>query len=81
MLRETGLLALEYRTGGHKPARPIEALGLVDFWAIVDDHATGRADGLVFSDDQAARGHAEAEKRLRERAGRDVTLGELAARG
>ncbi len=81
MLRETGLLALESRTGGHKPARPLEALGLVDFWAIVDEHATGRAVVLDLSGDPAARAHGELEERLRGQAGAEVTLGELAARG
>jgi membrane protein len=81
MLRESGLLALESRTGGHKPARPLEAMSIGQFWNIVDEHATGRAGDLDLSADPAAREHTEVEERLRQLAGGGVTLGELAARG
>lgn len=81
MLRETGLLAPESRTGGHKPARPLEAMGIAQFWAIVDGHATGRAGDLDLTADPAAREHAEIEERLNGLAGAGMTLGELAARG
>jgi membrane protein len=80
MLRETGLLALESRTGGHKPARPLEAMSIGQFWIVVDEHATGRAGDLDLSADPAAREHTMVEERLRELAGGGVTLGELAAR-
>jgi len=80
MLRETGLLAREARTGGHKPARPLEAMTIGEFWAVVDEHATGRAGDLDLSADPAAREHTNLEERLRELAGGGVTLGELAAR-
>jgi membrane protein len=81
MLRETGLLALESRTGGHKPARPLEAMSIGQFWVVVDEHATGRAGDLDLSADPAAREHTLVEARLRELAGGGVTLGELAGRG
>lgn len=81
MLRATGLLALESRTGGHKPARPLEGMTIGRFWAVVDEHATGRAGDLDLSADPAAREHTLVEERLRELAGGGVTLGELAARG
>jgi hypothetical protein len=81
MLRETGLLALESRTGGHKPARPLEAMSIGQFWVVVDEHATGRAGDLDLSADPAAREHTLVEARLREVAGGGVTLGELAGRG
>jgi membrane protein len=81
MLRETGLLALESRTGGHKPARPLEAMTIGQFWGVVDEHATGRAGDLDLSADPAAREHAEIEGRLRVLPGAGVTLGELSARG
>ncbi len=81
MLRATGLLALESRTGGHKPARPLEALSIGRFWSIVDGHATGRAGDLDLSADPAAREQTEIEERLRELPGAGVTLGELASRG
>jgi membrane protein len=81
MLRETGLLALESRTGGHKPARPLEAMSIGLFWSIVDAHASGCAGDLDLSADPAAREHGEIEARLRELAGGGVTLGELSARG
>lgn len=81
MLRETGLLARETRTGGHMPARPLEAMRIGQFWAVVDEHATGRAGDLDLSADPAAREHTLVEERLRELAGGGVTLGELAARG
>lgn len=81
MLRATGLLALESRTGGHKPARPLEGMSIGRFWAVVDEHATGRAGDLDLSADPAAREHTLVEERLRELAGGGVTLGELAARG
>jgi len=80
MLRETGLLAREARTGGHKPARPLEAMTIGRFWGVVDEHATGRAGDLDLSADPAAREHTLVEERLRELAGGGVTLGELAAR-
>jgi len=80
MLRETGLLAREARTGGHKPARPLEAMSLGQFWAVVDAYATGRTGDLDFSADPAAREHTSVEERLREHTGGGVTLGELAAR-
>jgi membrane protein len=80
MLRETGLLVRESLTGGHKPARPLEAMSIGHFWALVDEHATGRAGDLDLSADPAAREHTLAEARLRELAGAGVTLGELAAR-
>lgn len=81
MLRETGLLAREARTGGHKPARPLETMTIGQFWAIVDEHATGRAGDLDLSADPAAREHTLVEERLRGLAAGGVTLGELAARG
>ena len=81
MLRETGLLARESHTGGHKPARPLEAMSIGQFWSIVDEHATGRAGDLDLSADPAAREHTVVEERLRQLAGGGVTLGELAARG
>ncbi len=81
MLRETGLLALESRTGGHKPARPLEAMSIGQFWSIVDEYASARAGDLDLSADPAAREHAEIEARLRELAGGGLTLGELSARG
>lgn len=81
MLRETGLLALESRTGGHKPARPLEAMTIGQFWGVVDEHATGRAGDLDLSADPAAREHTEIEERLRELPGAGITLGELSARG
>jgi membrane protein len=81
MLRETGLLSLESRTSGHKPARPLEAMTVAQFWAVVDRHATGRAGDLDLSADPAAREHDAVEDRLSLLAGGGVTLGELAARG
>ena len=81
MLRETGLLALESRTGAHKPARPLEGMTIGQFWGVVDEHATGRAGDLDLSGDPAAREHTEIEERLRELPGAGVTLGELSARG
>jgi len=81
MLRATGLLALESRTGAHKPARPLEGMTIGQFWGVVDEHATGRAGDLDLSADPAAREHTEIEERLRELPGAGVTLGELSARG
>jgi membrane protein len=80
MLRETGLLAVESHTGGHKPARPLEAMTVAHFWSVVDGHATGRAGDLDLTADPAAREHGAVEDRLSQLAGADVTLGELAAR-
>ena len=80
MLRETGLLALESRTGAHKPARPLEMMSVTQFWTIVDGHGTGRTGDLDLTADPAAREHVAVEDRLSQLAGGAVTLGELAAR-
>ena len=55
MLRDAKLLASESRTGGHKPARPIEKMTAGELWSIVDLHTVSRSGEPDLRSDPAAR--------------------------
>jgi len=80
MLRDANLLAAETRTGGHKPARPLEAMTVGQLWAVVDTHSTGSAGEPDLTSDPAAKELGAIEDGLMAAAGSRLTLGELAGR-
>lgn len=81
MLRDANLLASESRTGGHKPARPIERMTVGELWSLVDLHTVNRSGEPDLRTDPAARELAAIERSLMGTAEAHLTLGELAARG
>lgn len=81
MLRDAGLLALESRTEGHRPARPLEAMTVGQLWSIVDLRSDGDAGEPDLRSDPAAKELALIERRLMETEESKLTLGEMAARG
>lgn len=80
MLRDAGLLAMESRTEGHRPARPLEAMTVGQLWGIVDLHSDNDAGEPDLRSDPAAQEVGLIEQRLLQTADSQVTLGELAAR-
>ena len=80
MLRDANLLAAESRTGGHKPARPLEAMSVGELWAFVDRHSLGNAGEPDLTSDPAAKALGKIEVDLLNAAASKVTLGELALR-
>ncbi len=80
MLREAGLLAMESRTEGHRPARPLEAMTVGQLWVVVDLHSDSQAGEPDLRSDPAARELSLIEQRLMQTPASQVTLGELAAR-
>lgn len=80
MLRDANLLAAESRTGGHKPARPLEAMSVGELWAFVDRHSLGNAGEPDLTSDPAAKALGKIEIDLLNAAASKVTLGELALR-
>jgi len=80
MLRDAKLLASESRTGGHKPARPIEKMTAGELWSIVDLHTVSRSGEPDLRSDPAARQLATIEQALMRTTDSQLTLGELAAR-
>jgi membrane protein len=80
MLRDANLLASESRTGGHKPARPIEKMTVGELWSLVDLHTVNRSGEPDLRSDPAARELAGIERSLMATADSRLTLGELAAR-
>ncbi|MFM7241478.1 MAG: YihY/virulence factor BrkB family protein [Opitutia bacterium] len=80
MLRDAGLLALESRTEGHRPARPLEEMTIGQLWSIVDLRSDGEAGEPDLRSDPAAQELARIEQRLMETSESKLTLGELAAR-
>ena len=80
MLRDANLLASESRTGGHKPARPIEKMTVGELWSLVDLHTVNRSGEPDLRSDPAARELAGIEGSLMATADSRLTLGELAAR-
>lgn len=81
MLRDANLLAAESRTGGHKPARPLEAMSVGALWSVVDAHSAGTAGEPDLTSDPAAKELGAIEGSLLEAGGARLTLGELSARG
>jgi membrane protein len=81
MLRATNLLAMESRTGGHRPARPLEPMTVGELWALVDMHSAGAEGEPDLTSDPAAKELLSIERALLETAGSRLTLGELASRG
>ena len=81
MLRDAGLLAAESRTGGHRPARPLEGMTVGELWAVVDGHATGGGGEPDLTADPAARALSGLEGRLLAAGDGRMTIGELAALG
>jgi membrane protein len=81
MLRDANLLAAESRTGGHKPARPLEPMTVGELWAVVDMHAAGSAGEPDLTSDPAARELGAIEQALLGAAASRLTLGDLAGRG
>ena len=80
MLRDANLLASESRTGGHKPARPLEAMTVGQLWAVVDTHSVGSAGEPDLTSDPAAKELGDIETTLMEAAESRLTLGELSGR-
>ena len=80
MLRDANLLASESRTGGHKPARPIENMTVGELWSLVDLHTVNRSGEPDLRSDPAARELAGIERSLMATPDSRLTLGELAAR-
>jgi membrane protein len=80
MLRDANLLAAESRTGGHKPARPLEPMTVGELWAVVDTHSAGTAGEPDLTSDPAAKELAVIEVSLMATAASQQTLGELAGR-
>ncbi len=80
MLRDAGVLALESRTEGHRPARPLEEMTIGQLWSIVDLRSDGEAGEPDLRSDPAAQELARIEQRLMETSESKLTLGELAAR-
>jgi membrane protein len=81
MLRDADLLAAESRTGGHKPARPLEGMTIGELWAVVDTHSAGGAGEPDLTADPAARALGGLEARLLGAGDGRMTIGELAALG
>ena len=81
MLRDANLLASESRTGGHKPARPIERMTVGELWSLVDLHTVNRSGEPDLRSDPAARELADIERALMGTPDSRLTLGELSARG
>lgn len=80
MLREANLLAAEKRTGGHKPARPLEAMTVGELWSVVDGYAESQAGDPDLTADPAARELVRIESDLLSKENSGLTIGELAAR-
>lgn len=80
MLRDANLLAAESRTGGHKPARPLEVMTVGELWAVVDTHSAGTAGEPDLTSDPAAKELSVIEQSLMATATSQQTLGELAGR-
>lgn len=80
MLREASLLAMESRTEGHRPARPLESMTVGQLWAVVDLHSDNNAGEPDLRSDPAARELSLIEQTLMQTPASQVTLGELAAR-
>jgi membrane protein len=80
MLRDANLLAAESRTGGHKPARPLEAMTVGELWAVVDTHSLGTAGEPDLTADPAAKELCAIESALLVTAASGLTLGELSDR-
>jgi len=80
MLRDANLLASESRTGGHKPARPLEAMTVGELWAVVDTHSAGSAGEPDLTSDPAAKELAAIELSLMATTPSMQTLGELCVR-
>lgn len=80
MLRDANLLASESRTGGHKPARPLEAMTVGELWAVVDTHSAGTAGEPDLTSDPAAKELGAIEGSLMATAASGLTLGELSGR-
>jgi membrane protein len=80
MLRDANLLASESRTGGHKPARPLEAMSVGELWAVVDTHSAGSAGEPDLTSDPAAKELAMIEVSLMATDASRLTLGELSGR-
>ena len=80
MLRDANLLAAESRTGGHKPARPLETMTVGELWAVVDTHSAGTAGEPDLTSDPAAKELSLIEDGLMATAISKQTLGELAGR-
>lgn len=80
MLRDANLLAAESRTGGHKPAQPLEAMTVGALWTVVDSHSAGTAGEPDLTSDPAAKELGLIEADLMATAASKLTLGELAGR-
>ena len=80
MLRDAGLLAMESRTEGHRPARPLESMTVGQLWGVVDLHSDNNAGEPDLRSDPAAKELSLIEQRLMQTPESQVTLGELAAR-
>jgi membrane protein len=80
MLRDANLLAAESRTGGHKPARPLETMTVGELWAVVDTHSAGTAGEPDLTSDPAAKELSVIEQSLMATTASKQTLGELAGR-
>ena len=80
MLRDANLLAAESRTGGHKPARPLETMTVGELWAVVDTHSAGTAGEPDLTSDPAAKELGVIEGNLMLVAASRQTLGDLAGR-
>jgi hypothetical protein len=80
MLRDANLLAAETRTGGHKPAQPLEAMTVGALWTVVDSHSAGTAGEPDLTSDPAAKELGLIEADLMATAASKLTLGELAGR-
>ncbi len=81
MLRDANLVASESRTGGHKPAKPLEAMTVGELWSVVDGHSAGSAGEPDLTSDPAAKELGVIEGNLMATAASGLTLGELSARG
>jgi len=81
MLRDANLLASESRTGGHKPARPLETMTVGELWAVVDTYSAGTAGEPDLTSDPAAKELSLIEDSLMATAASKQTLGELSGRG
>jgi len=80
MLRDAGLLAMESRTEGHRPARPLESMTVGQLWGVVDLHSDNQAGEPDLRSDPAAKELAQIEQRLMQTPDSQITLGELADR-
>ena len=80
MLRDANLLAAESRTGGHKPARPLEPMTVGELWAVVDTHSVGTAGEPDLTSDPAAKELSVIEASLMATPASMQTLGDLAGR-